>query len=293
MGAVVEKNVKRSTADRGALEHYADPSYYTATYANRLDDVRFYERMADKFGGPILEYGAGNGRIALPLARRGHTVTGVDHSRAMARDFEAKREAEEESVKNRLTIEVGDMREVTLGKRFELVLCTFNTALHLNTREDVERFFDKVHRHLRPSGRFIVDLSVPVAADLARDPEKSQGVPPFRYPGIGVVRYREIFDYDPITQVLDVTMSFVPKDPVRVEKELRRGFSTKLTHRQFFPREWEALLHYNGFEVESVQGSYSGGALDRDSDVMIWIARPKSSKVGAAKSRTPTKKKTA
>ena len=40
-----------------------------------------------------------------------------------------------------------------------------------------------------------------------------------------------------------------------------------------FPREWEALLHYNGFEVEKVEGDFYGGPLDRTSDVMVWHAR--------------------
>ena len=37
---------------------------------------------------------------------------------------------------------------------------------------------------------------------------------------------------------------------------------TPLAHRQFFPQEWEALLHYNGFEVERVEGDFHGGPLD-------------------------------
>ncbi len=35
----------------------------------------------------------------------------------------------------------------------------------------------------------------------------------------------------------------------------------------------EALLHYNGFEVEAVYGDFEGGPLQRDSDTMVWHAR--------------------
>jgi hypothetical protein len=52
-----------------------------------------------------------------------------------------------------------------------------------------------------------------------------------------------------------------------------RGWTTPLAHRQFFPQEWEALLHYNGFEVVLVQGDFFGGPLDRTSDVMVWHTR--------------------
>jgi hypothetical protein len=50
---------------------------------------------------------------------------------------------------------------------------------------------------------------------------------------------------------------------------------TPLSHRQFFPREWEALLYYNGFVVQRVDGDFQGGPLTPDSDVMIWHARRK------------------
>jgi hypothetical protein len=46
-----------------------------------------------------------------------------------------------------------------------------------------------------------------------------------------------------------------------------------LAHRQYFPREFEALLHYNGFEVTELRGDFEGGPLVQSSDTMIWHAR--------------------
>ena len=57
--------------EAGSAAHYEDPAYYTKTYKNRTDDVRYYTDLAVESGGPILEYGCGNGRIAIPIARRG------------------------------------------------------------------------------------------------------------------------------------------------------------------------------------------------------------------------------
>jgi hypothetical protein len=48
------------------------------------------------------------------------------------------------------------------------------------------------------------------------------------------------------------------------------GWMTPLAHRQFFPQEWEALLHYNGLRVLRVEGDFQGGPLARESDVMVW-----------------------
>jgi len=252
----------------GALAHYEDPAYYAATYRWRQDDVRFYVELARGAGGPVLEYGAGEGRVALPLARAGVEVTGVDHSRPMLDRLRARLKDEPEDVRARVALRAGDMRRVRLRRRFPLVLCTFNTALHLYSREDVESFLARVREHLAPGGRFVADLAFPVLEDLARDPNRAHHAPRFRHPSTGeVVRYWEHFDYDRVRQVLFVSAFFEPV----LRPDAR--WTTPLAHRQFFPCEWETLLHYNGFEVERVDGDFEGGPLERTSDTMVFHAR--------------------
>jgi SAM-dependent methyltransferase len=253
----------------GALAHYDDATYYTSVYKRRIDDVQFYVALAERIGGPVLEYGVGNGRIALPLARHGTQVVGIDHSKAMLADLDARLAAEPADVRARVKTRRGDMRSVRLGKRFPLVICPFNAALHLYTRDDVERFLAGVRKHLTPRGLFVCDLSIPVFEDLLREPGRAYHMPRFKHPTTGeVVKYVEHFDYDRARQVLFVSMDFMP------QKHPDKAWSTPLAHRQFFPQEWEALLHYNGFDVDKVEGDFFGGPLDRSSDVMVWYARP-------------------
>ena len=64
--------------DAGATEHYADPLYYTKTYKERTHDVEYYAKLARRLKGPVLEYGIGNGRVALAIAKAGVHVTGAD-----------------------------------------------------------------------------------------------------------------------------------------------------------------------------------------------------------------------
>jgi SAM-dependent methyltransferase len=254
--------------EAGSLAHYEDPAYYTATYAGRLEDVAYYVSLARRARGPVLEYGVGNGRVAIPIARHGVDVVGVDHSAPMLADLAARLEREPLAVRGRVRSRRGDMRRLRLRRRFPLVVAAFNTALHLYTRPDVERFLARVLEHLAPGGRFVADLSIPALADLARSPTRPFHAPRFRHPTAGVVvKNRELFDYDPVRQVLFVSMQFEPLgDPAR-------KWVTPLAHRQFFPREWEAMLHYNGFEVERVHGDFHGGPLTAESDVMVWHAR--------------------
>lgn len=255
--------------EEGSRAHYAEPSYYTKCYRGRSDDVAFYtELVAKSKPASVLEYGCGNGRIALPLARAGTPVTGVDLSEAMLADFQARLDREPAEVARRVSLVRGDMREAKLRRRFPLVLCTFNTFLHLYSRQDVEAFLARVRQHMQPDARFVFDATVPSIVEIGRDPNRAYTVPRMRYPATGeLVRYAEYFDYDVSTQVLTVTMRFEPhQDP-------KRAWTTLLTHRQYFPRELEALLHYNGFEVEQILPDFAEGTIEPDTDIVVWVTK--------------------
>jgi SAM-dependent methyltransferase len=265
----------------GSLAHYEDAAYYTDTYRHRIEDVAYYVdvamRLQKQLKRPVrvLEYGVGNGRVALPLARHGAEVTGVDWAPAMLADLRSRVRLEARAVRDRIRLRRGDMRNVRLGATFDLVICGFNTALHLYSRDDVERFLAGVHAHIGTKGLFVCDLAVPMPEDLARKPTAPHRVPNFTHPTAGKVRYQEFFDYDAARQVLFIALDFTP-----VAKP-EASFMTPVAHRQFFPLEWEALLHYNHLEVTKLAGDFTGEAFDRNSEVMIWHAKR------GAKRRTP------
>ena len=257
--------------EAGTSAHYEDPAYYTKTYRGRVEDVRFYVDLAETAGGAMLEYGCGNGRITLPAARAGASITGVDLSPPMLADLRARLRAEPEEVRARVTLRRGDMRAVRLGRRFPLVICPFNAFLHLYERRDVERFLARARAHLAPKGQLVFDVSVPEPEELARDPEKAYFAPRFRYPNADgsagpTIRYSERFDYDKVRQVLFVAMEFAPTDG-------SDAWMTPLAHRQFYPQELEALLHYNGFEIREQYGDFFRSPLASHSATMVLCCR--------------------
>jgi SAM-dependent methyltransferase len=187
--------------EAGTSAHYEDPAYYTKTYRSRVEDVRYYVDLAIERGGPVLEYGCGNGRIAIPTVRAGVEVVGVDLSAEMLADLRARLRSERPEIRRLLSARRGDMRRARLRRRFPLIICPFNAFLHLYTRRDVEQLLARVREHLAPRGEFVFDVSMPDPAELARDPGRAFHAPRFRYPagdgGPGtMVRYAERFDYD-------------------------------------------------------------------------------------------------
>lgn len=247
--------------------HYEDASYYRDTYRDRHEDVAYYLRLVEGRGNKrVLEYGIGNGRIALPMARQGVAVTGVDLSRAMLDDLRGQLKTEPVDVRARITLRRGDMRRVRMATKFPLVICAFNTILHLYTRTDMEQFLAGVRHHLAPGGTFVCDLSMPMPEDLTRTFDQAMRTPDFVHPTLGPVRYRERFQYETLRQILFVSMEFLPK---------RTGETivTPLAHRQYFPQEFEALLHYNGFRITKRGGDFHGGPLGNSSETMIFHAK--------------------
>jgi SAM-dependent methyltransferase len=262
----------RNTAllEEGSRAHYRDAQYYDKSYKSRRTDVAFYRALAARDGGPVLEYGCGSGRITVPIAEQGVQIVGVDQASEMLDRFRDRLRKLPPEVAQRIRLVRGDMRATRLKSRFSLVLCTFNTFLHLYDRSDVERFLARVRTHLRRGGRFVFDVSMPSEVELARDPNRAYRVPPLRWPATGeLVRYAELFDYDSARQILYVTMKF---EPVGAPQ---RGWTQLLTHRQYYPKEVEALLTYNGFEVESVTSDFENRPLDRYADTSVWTARKK------------------
>ncbi|MBX3183847.1 MAG: class I SAM-dependent methyltransferase [Polyangiaceae bacterium] len=253
--------------DLGALAHYADPAYYDKAYASRREDVAYYRELALRVGGPVLEYGVGTGRLALPMARAGVEVQGVDLSKAMLAQLRARLVKESPEVRARLRVAKGDMRRWKSDRRFQLVIAGFNTVLHLYTRRDVEAFFARVQQLLTPRGRFVFDFGLTRPEDLALTPGRDYSGMRLRDPASGkLVKYSERFEYDPVRQVQLCWLQFAPVDG-------SPGWSVPLTHRHFFPQEMEALLHYAGFRDIEMTADFQDLPLSRTADWVVVSCR--------------------
>src|SRR5215472_6054718 len=119
-------------------------------------------------GGRALELGIGTGRIALPLARRGVPVHGIDLSRAMVARLRAKPGGGD------IGVTIGDFATTRVGGTFSVAYLVFNTIMNLTTQEAQVACFANVAAHLSPGGCFLVEVMVP---DLRRLPPGQAAVP--------------------------------------------------------------------------------------------------------------------
>ncbi len=134
---------------------------YDEWHAGMMDDAGAVATLAELAGdGPILEFGVGTGRLAVPLAERGFDVTGVDISEEMLAQLRAKAD--------RVDAVLGDMTTVQFDQRFSLALIAFSSLFVLATQQDQVKLFRNAAAHLAPGGRFVLETSVVGSESNAR-----------------------------------------------------------------------------------------------------------------------------
>ena len=111
-------------------------------------------------GGPVLEFGVGTGRLALPLARLGLPVSGIDGSAEMLDQLRNKPGGAA------MTLRVGNFADTRLDGDFALVVLAANTIFALPSQDAQVQAFRNAAAHLRPGGHFVLEAWVPDLGDF-------------------------------------------------------------------------------------------------------------------------------
>ena len=104
--------------------------------------------------GRVLDVGCGYGRIALPLAELGYTVTGFDIARSLLRA--ARREAARRGLA--IAFDEGSMTSLPYdAAAFDAVLCLWTAFYELTQHDEQVAALGEMHRVLAPGGIAIVE----------------------------------------------------------------------------------------------------------------------------------------
>lgn len=209
-------------------------------------------------GGPALEFGIGTGRIALPLARRGVPVHGIDLSRAMVRQLRAK--------------PGGDSIDVTIGDfataeaqgtyrrgQFSVAYLVFNTIMNLTTQDEQVACFRNAAAHLAPGGIFVVEVSVPRLRLLP----PGQNAVPFQ-----VTPERWAFDhYEVATQAMSSNY---------IEVAGGKGSYRSIPFRYVWPAELDLMARLAGMRLRDRWEDWGRAPFTNESGkhVSVWETLP-------------------
>lgn len=247
--------------DRSGDPYYRDHAEaYDAHATGVPGDIEFYVDLARRADGLVVELGVGTGRIAVPMARTGARVLGIDREPAML--AVAERRARDAGVLNRLTLVQGDMRDFAAPELAALVAIPFRTFLHKLTVEDQLATLDACRRALRPGGILALNVFNPDVLLMARWMERSGS----HWEPFGAWEGAQgQHAYRPSAQVVTST--------VRVRDTSGRWRRTSFRLRYVHRFEMQHLLERSGFEVESLAGGFLGEPFEEGATEMVWVAR--------------------
>lgn len=212
--------------------------------------VDLLERLADD--GPALEFAIGTGRVGVPLAARGVPVTGIELSEPMVAQLRRKVD------KDQIPVLVGDMATTVVpgAGTFSLVFLVWNSISNLRTQAEQVQCFKNAAHHLRPGGRFVIDLWVPPIQRLAPG---EQAVP------ISIDEGHLVFDtYDVVTQACTSHHYYRGND-----QTVRYGSGH---FRYIWPTECDLMAQLAGLELEARSADWKGSPFlaTSDSHVSVW-----------------------
>jgi SAM-dependent methyltransferase len=200
---------------------------------------------------PALELAVGTGRVALPLVERGVRVTGIELSQPMVDRLREKADA------STLPVVVGDMATTRVPGEFGLVYLVFNTISNLLTQDEQVECFRNAAAHLRPGGRFVIELWVPQLRSLPPGSPAAVFAAEAGYLGLDT--------YDTVGQKV-------------VSHHVRFGRGREATHaisphRYIWPAELDLMGRLAGLELEARYADWGRSAFTADSPSHVSVYR--------------------
>ena len=210
------------------------------------------DRLADLAGGGrVLELAIGTGRVAIPLAERGVSVTGIELSAPMVEQLRTKVD------ETTIPVVIGDMATSVAPGEYSLVYLVFNTISNLLTQAEQVACFRNAARHLAPGGRFVIELWVP---ELRKLP-----------PGQQAMVWRSDDGYIGL-DTYDVLNQQVVSHHFRFG-EGRQATLGRSPHRYIWPAALDVMAQLAGFEREARHADWDGSEFTAESRSHVSVYR--------------------
>jgi len=242
------------------VARFYDPVY--AQVRDGVDNEYYLSRMASA-GGPVLEIGAGTGRLLREALRRGIDAWGIDVSPTMVERCRAQLPPEA-----RERVSVADAVSTRLGRRFVLVVAPFRVLSHVPEIEDQMRLLDTAYEHLVPGGALVFDLYVPNLKLLLEGMSENCDFDGEWAPGRRLRRFTSSTPADLSRQTNRVRMRFEWE-----EEDGKHSGTWEFDMRFFFRFEVEHLVARSRLRLEALHGDFAGGPLTADSREYVVACR--------------------
>ncbi|TFE31630.1 class I SAM-dependent DNA methyltransferase [Cohnella luojiensis] len=241
------------------------------------DWMSFARRCWDNYGMPktVVDLGCGTGNMAIPLARSGFSVFGIDISSEML--SVALNKWDEPTSRGGYRDDPGtvrwlqqDMRDWDLPQPVDSVISFCDCLNYLTDPQDIQATFRQTYAGLAPGGLFLFDVHSP------RQLERYADEQPFVYDEKDVA-YLWTCEYDPSRKEIEHSLTFFIQEESSsgngVVGPLYSRFEESHVQRAYDP-EWIAeQLSDAGFEILHRVADFTWEKPSEESERLFYVAR--------------------
>jgi SAM-dependent methyltransferase len=193
----------------------------------------------------ILDIACGTGELISKLQAQGYCMVGADISPDMIKIAKIKNPEVE--------FFACDMSELNLNKKFDLIICPFDSLNYLLNDEKVKATFSKVYAHLNVNGFFIFDFNTPILYI-----KKHHGTIDRDVDGL---MFKQILKYDEKKKIAYTDFIF---SGAEVEEHIQRAYSKDEIIQKLIINRYRILGVYENLQFEDA---------DNDSEKIYIVAQ--------------------
>lgn len=225
-----------------------------------LTDLQFYKKWLPKNkNAKILELCCGTGRLTLPIAREGYKISGVDNSSSMLEQAKIK------AIESGLKVDFinADIRTLELEEKYDLIFIPFNSIHHLYQNEDLFDVFKVVKKHLEIGGKFLFDCYNPNIHYIVEAEKELKEIAEYETKDGRKIVIKQAMRYENETQINRIEWHYFINDMFDSVQNLDM--------RMYFPRELDAYLKWNGFDIVEKFGNFNEEEFHDNSEKQIFV----------------------
>lgn len=134
-----------------------EPNLYDLLYKDVTEDIKLYSNLTKNYS-EIIEYGAGTGRITIPLALDGKTVYAIDNEQKMLDKLKENMDNSVINYKNNIKIINSDMKKYKHYKPAECIIMPLTVFNYLLTDEEQKECINNISASLKSGGKLVMEL---------------------------------------------------------------------------------------------------------------------------------------
>lgn len=225
-----------------------------------LSDLQFYKKwLPTNKDARILELCCGTGRLAIPIAKDGYNISGVDYTASMLE--RAKEKASQAGLK--INFIEADIRTLNLQEKFDLIFLPFNSIHHLYKNEDLFEVLKVVRNHLKEKGLFLLDCFNPNIRYIVEKEKEQQVIAEYRTNDGRKVLIEQSMYYENTTQINRIKWHYYIDNKFHSIQNMDM--------RLFFPQELDSYFKQARFNIIHKFGDFMGEVFNNGSEKQIYV----------------------